>query len=150
MPARLKIRRDSLQSLMRFAKQPFFFFRCARCADFAGSCTAQRTGMPLDQPIRTVQKAPCSIDAFFAPLQIFFGWRRKQRVKTARICTVFVSHFMRADDVAFRLRHCRATLQYHSLRKESGRGIAVLNQSKIANYLEPETGGQHVQYSARK
>src|SRR3989442_1255161 len=74
---------------------------------------------------------------------------RKQRVKTARIGTVFVSHFMRANDVAFRLRHCRATLQYHSLRKESRRGLAVLNQSKIAHYLAPETGVHQVQNGVR-
>ena len=101
--------------------------------------------MLIDQAEDAVQEAPGAFDAFFTPLEVFFGRRGEERVEAAGVGAVFFGHVDGADHVAARLGHGDAALLDHALGEEPGDGLVVIDKTKIAHDFAPEARVEQVQ-----
>src|SRR5712692_7933615 len=103
--------------------------------------------MPIDKAEHAVNEAPRALDAFFAPLQVFFRWSGKQGVEASGVRAVFIGHFHGAYDVAPGLGHGHAALLHHALREEAGNRFLVLYKANIAHDFAPEARVEEMQDS---
>src|SRR5216684_5135980 len=101
--------------------------------------------MPIDKAEHAVNEAPRALDAFFAPLQIFFRGSGKQGVEASGVRAVFFGHFHGAYDVAPGLGHGHAALLHHALREEAGDRFDVVYKANFAHDFAPEAGIEQVQ-----
>src|ERR1041385_3246279 len=105
--------------------------------------------MALHQAVNTIQKAPGSVDAFFAPFEIFFWRSSKERIEAPGVRAIVVGHFVSANHVAFGLGHSGAALKHHTLRKKPGDRLVMIDQAEVAHHFAPETRIQQVQDGGR-
>ena len=149
MPSGFEVAGHAPQRLMHFAQQRFFFPGRSGSVEFSALHAAHGLRMAFDEPVNAVEESPGTLDAFFAPLQVFFRRRREKRVEAASVRTVFLRHLFRANDVATRFGHGHAAFLHHPLRKQPRNRFIVLDQTQVAHHFAPEARVQQVQNRMR-
>jgi hypothetical protein len=86
--------------------------------------------MPFDQAVHTIEEAPGTVNALFAPLQIFSGGAANSVYKRPVSAPYLSGHFVCAYHVAFGLGHRRAALEHHALCEQPRNGLIVPNSSR--------------------
>ena len=142
VPAAAEVLRDLTDRLVQFAQQGSCSRRCFRSC---GDRTAGQLRMPHNKAIDPRQEAAYARDAIFLPIQIAIRRRSKQCIHARCIGAIARDHLVRRHHIALRLRHLRAVLDHHPLRKETCRRLVIPNHSQVAHHLGPEARVNQVQ-----
>ena len=88
--------------------------------------------------IHASQKPADPCDPILLPIQIAIRRSRKQRIHPRSIRPISRHHIVRRNHIPPRLRHLRAVLDHHALRKLPRRRLIVGDHSQIPHHLGPE------------